>query len=183
MKKNPILITLIIAILVLALIWGAFYFFQGREKKLETDEELTANWKLYEDQELGLIIKYPSDWENPSKSSRDENKILSIKSEYITIMIEKYSSSQIFEEESLREEKYAGLRGKILDNERVILDEVSAKRITYFNFQYQFQGDVILVKGGEEHNYIIETFIKNVDPEGEKEFILDQVLSTIKFID
>ena len=182
MKRNPILIALVVVILILVLIWGIFYFFQGRERELETNEELTANWKIYQDQELGFIIKYPSDWEDPKKSSENENKIVSIVGEDITIKIEKFSSPQIFEEEASKQEKYVGIRGDILDRERILLDGASTKRITYFNFHHQFQGDLILIKGEGEHKYIVEVTIHHVDPKGEKEFILDQILSTFKFL-
>ena len=187
MKRNPIFIALIIGILVLILIGGMFYFFQWLKEKpriIKTDEELTANWKVYQGQELGFTIKYPSEWEDPKKVESSENgyKTVSISGEDITIEIEKFSSPQNFEEEASKQEKYLELRGESLHRGRILLDEVPAKRITYFSFQYQFQGGIILIEGKEGQKYIIKTYIK-FNPKGKKEFILDQILSTFKFLE
>ena len=189
MNRNPLVIIFSLLALVL-LASTAFLYYQNQQLKsilafyqilitytpAATPDE-TANWKTYENQEIGFSVKYPNNF-YPVKNNETNVAKFASNDSYLDFEIAKFSEYESWIKnikESLENGELNVRFQKIFDREAYLESRQSSGSIFERNIFIVNGTSVLHIKVSADENKVPEVY-KQVEQ------LADQILSTFKFI-
>lgn len=194
-QKGQAVNYLIIGLVTLALVAGAYYFGKTANKPVVIPQQQitptvsvneTANWKTYVSPEVNYSFKYPSDWIYQGTSEgcgpvfwmpNTNNQI------WLTVCGPYINSDETPEEIAKRS---IGKNDILISKENIVMNGHEAikqeRKVSDGKFNLEiFVGDVSF-KNSSKGTLGIYFYIYDMSKEKEARQVLDQILSTFKFI-